>query len=823
MAFDQTTKTFDLVRALAETSIRGNGVAMAVTELGRWLSRERIPDEEFQHFLSQTAGLAYPNENGLQLRKKIDNSSHRLKLGGLDLLRSGSIGRMLAYDSRYCYVVTTAATLMSYHDQLFATEVLCDMAVGNFDKNKDRGSGTNYPHLIRRSRLWPVAKKVVDSIAQNVVNCGYDLRTDLPSEFKHACLHCLQHRDLAACLMTIQRSTTELLIISEYFVADLFIWLRCHWDGERAWNDSSPDSDIIYLATMFYVTNIVSLGTIVVTMAGKIAYETISPDTSTKVTLMVKKLCSTSGLAHAYNVGDKVQIHSMVDGLQKPLLHVEAKPIRPMSSLRLPLYCAESINHGSFSPIMLGWEHGLLNTSQLDNICLITQEIVRWLLNLELRPQTNHRGSMAFRPIFTNAKSTYPTLEHLLSRWPGITNIPFGTPPDNFVVFKKPPEVMINRDSSDWVKCFPPLATLLDKIAHDCRCESCKERKPVGQGKSGCLRETAFTAFSILIGHTIADGFGAKDTSGMVDVKWLSEAVQGLLCELVFDERVSWDVWLKVATGVALGCPWKSLPLEEDSTGASLIAATQFGSMVATASWVDLNRQQSRKGCFGFDVAEGRFAAIDNIADEFAVLKTEATMALADEVLNQASRSFPHVVEQFVFNRTTATDDTHARSSVAVIPQPNPFYRLLTLVRTESFYRIVDPAQTLWSLLKAHYFDCTHPIHETDIEDIPSDMNIWSFDDVLGGWDEQFRPEVPESGDVDDAQYGVEMAVCNTPLKLNVAMALSYNGLLVLDSRKSCLLAAYDYINGDKWEEASFPSKRILDMRLDEGALSRVD
>lgn len=46
------------------------------------------------------------------------------------------------------------------------------------------------------------------------------------------CLHSVSADVLAACIMTVRHATTDILVMCDYFVADLFLWIQAHWFGQ---------------------------------------------------------------------------------------------------------------------------------------------------------------------------------------------------------------------------------------------------------------------------------------------------------------------------------------------------------------------------------------------------------------------------------------------------------------------------------------------------------------------------------------------------------------------------------------------------------------
>jgi hypothetical protein len=111
----------------------------------------------------------------------------------------GSIGRMMAADDNYLYLVTTVAVIMRYHTIEYATNALCNFVLDPGDST-DR---VNPPYDVRKTRVKPVLNKIVNSIALNVVNSGHCLK-DLPNELKNLCSHETEYLVFAATIASIQ-------------------------------------------------------------------------------------------------------------------------------------------------------------------------------------------------------------------------------------------------------------------------------------------------------------------------------------------------------------------------------------------------------------------------------------------------------------------------------------------------------------------------------------------------------------------------------------------------------------------------------------------
>lgn len=317
----------------------------------------------------------------------------------------------------------------------------------------------------------------------------------------------------------------------------------------------------------------------------------------------------------------------------------------------------------------------------------------------------------------------------------------------------------------------PPLSALVKNVAIDCRCEECISnrvkgtRTYVASFRHGCLGEAALSAFLMLLAHVIADGFGAPDASGLVDVKGVCSLTQKLLIDLIINRRLSWDEWFQVAAGLYLGCTFRGLRIPPQE-GGSLIAAAQYSSLVTVSRWLDMTKPHNKKGCFTFDVAEARIAGIDAVSEEFAVIRTEETMELSYDTRNNPKSSvLKHATNQQNFDRLLAIDTCMPEVHLAIMSTDKFEYRPLTMIKSRLYVPIVDPSQLLWGLIKGQDFQCQHRKDQhPQIEKLGPNTTVWSFEELLGGWEHECSQTEPESGSssTDDFRFDAEISTCNT-------------------------------------------------------------
>jgi hypothetical protein len=96
-----------------------------------------------------------------------------------------------------------------------------------------------------KSRLLPVVMKIVESITLNVVN-GSGNFDNLPEEIRGTCSHHIDSHTFAAAAMAICRSSGDVIIRCNRFLADLYMWLLAHIEGDIS---LSIAGNIIHRAT----------------------------------------------------------------------------------------------------------------------------------------------------------------------------------------------------------------------------------------------------------------------------------------------------------------------------------------------------------------------------------------------------------------------------------------------------------------------------------------------------------------------------------------------------------------------------------------------
>ena len=478
-------------------------------------------------------------------------------------------------------------------------------------------------------------------------------------------------------------------------------------------------------------------------MSGKVVYNQPLGTEPRKITMVIRYSPATEADAPKDTRDSYIRISTSLDGVLHVLLHEEPNDLKGSNpSKRLALYSVDHVlKRLEPSGIYLPSTPLLtLNQKELFNITLTAQYTAQWLLKLSLRPESGF-CDLSFVPVLSGPTEGIVKLGELFQQWPAISRLHGfhlnAMQEDKTIVFKPPPEVRAptlssvfgrdgkhpvfedqiprrnNTDNEEVndaeliVKCFQKVQDVLDVIQQRCDCPSCTVKSPIGSGKPGCLSETAMMVNSTLLAHTIAEGFGAPDVSGLVDNQEVRHDVQRLLRGVVKDAIVSWNTWFALATSVFLGCSSPNRYMDA-SEGAGELLAVQYGSKVVAANWADISARLRLDGIFGFDVAAGHMTGLTS---EDAIVQAERTMERPNSPDNSMLEG-----EGWVFDDDDDEDFT-GREILSYGPDvdvsdivPGFFvfnaagqksHRLITILQTEKYHRYIDPAHGVSSLSRS--------------------------------------------------------------------------------------------------------------------------
>jgi len=756
---DVSTRVLDLTRAVVDTLNKQNGMRSAIGDVLQWLARERIDEAEYDYCIGRARALAFPNQAGISIRQQITSSEAKIaQLGGLRMRVSSSIGRWLLFDEDYAYIVTTVAAVMAYHKLPFAAEALCNMIL---DRGEHHLNGVRYGYSIHRTRLMPVLTKFVDSVALNIVNAGHDLN-GLPEQLKIICSHSLNAATYAAVAMVVQRSAGDILITTKRFPGDMVYWLMNHFHG-----------------------------TLEISISGKVLYERTLGGLKTRLIILIPQGCIPGNCRSNNDINHDIRV-SVHAGKEFVEVVKEVYGYDPNvgPTNRQPLYSSDVLHH---------WERGILNKDERNRVRLAAQGMVKWLLQVPITPHGYKIGFQHDDRQQSHGRTL--RLEDMMKRFPSIIHRNFGQKASETAIYtgptmQSPPPSEPTTPATDTmsqydyeailasrmpvskiIDCFPIAAAVFEFVQERCTCSSCGRKAAVGKGKAGCLRETALDELLLLLAHAVADGFGADDVSGMVDFRIQKFAVCELFSDFINEGVLLWDTWFGLAALTYLGGNWSPATFTR-SEGSTAIACIQNGSLVATASWLNLNLELTRQEFFGAVFTQGQ---LSGVCGDFALVQTEKVMYLAEGVPIETEdrANTPEMVD------TLATDDCDAYLDTAILGAAGIPYRLLTMVKSAIHRRVVDPAAAIMAIHRSQQVQCSHKRNRYHVPSDPK-LKVFTFDQLLGSWN-------PEDDEYDlDAQDGKDIYVTwllETPLKFNVAMSLVPHGAIICQG-KSCLNCA---------------------------------
>jgi hypothetical protein len=534
----------------------------------------------------------------------------------------------------------------------YPSAAICDMLL---DESNHR-EGTSKLYRYEKSRLLPVVGKIVESITLNVVNCSGNFDA-IPAELLNKRSHRIDSHTFAAAAMAISRSSGDVIIRCNRFLADLYVWLLSHIEGD------------------------ISLST-----AGKISHRATFERPLRSVTMLADEACSeehdeiASALVISLNVGGAISTL-----LRHTADHAEIGG--SCLKIRQSLYDLLGQNRA-------GRIKKTLTPQELCEVIVAGQSIVRWLMNRPAFLYDSFQFVYSTQLDDDRAQSDIhvPTVDTLLGRWPAICNEDFG-PGTSTYNFEVPNHLGKDNDLNaetisvrDVLNCFPHARAIVEHACTRCQCTSCRtEVSGTGQNhgvvsKPGCLAYLAEDYLCLFIAHAIADGFGIPDASNLRDSSVIRYGVRKLMSELLFDRRIAWETWFSLAACTYLGCQWVETKVPGEKSAE--LVAIQHGFEVVVASWVDLRRGLASQGSFGYLIATGQLCDIET---DFGVLYTEETSPRAGTI---SDRKQPES-----HSMTANISEISLQSTITVIAQP--FFRLTTIAKAGNYLRIINPATVL--------------------------------------------------------------------------------------------------------------------------------
>lgn len=487
-------------------------------------------------------------------------------------------------------------------------------------------------------------------------------------------------------------------------------------------------------------------------VSGRRLFETKPAHSVRSLTMLVHKTCvdaTCQGLTEKIEVCEKTgnSWTKIMFGVSQNSHKAGSQPMRPESGetsssplLRKLVYDAKA------------QYFGVLNKEAKFRAKCLAHRMVKWLLGIPVEPFPN-TSLLAFRTLHNNEIDHHPVegaqtrIGDLLRRWPRSAHPEIEDEDDKSVIQRLVSVKKLELDDSQTdrmsfeqiLREFPAVVDYLLSFKKKCACVGCElERSSVDFCQHGCLRRNASDYLFLLIGNSIADGFGVDNVSGMLQVEQYLDQVRKLLSQLLHG-LVLWNTWFNLAAYTTLGYHPRlfreSSPMVPHGAEAgSALVAVQYGSLVAAASWTDLTSELKVRGCFKLDVALG---SMRGVMDEQAFAESELTMQLMD----MSEPSVPTEVTADPDGDTALRRDKSSFKIDNAIVSTEYNYRLLTIASTENYQRFVDPALAILCLAQSPEVRCLHTSASPSTAPIDRHIRFQTLDAIFGTWD-----LVPDAG-----------------------------------------------------------------------------
>ncbi|KAH7377498.1 hypothetical protein BKA64DRAFT_648977 [Cadophora sp. MPI-SDFR-AT-0126] len=845
---DLSARGVDLLTALTETANSPHSIVHVGIELGRWLGREKLSENQLQFCLEKARGLVIANSHGHHFYEAVMAGTTERAVGPLFVQPSGSLGRMMARDPFLCWMTSTIACLFEFHGEDFISDVLCSFII-QAQMEKDGKPLKEYQlawHPLRL-QLKPVLQKIISSIWFNIVNSGVvkagggkGSPTSLPTppELEEVCPrgHNLESHRLGIILSKLREIHGEAIVESDNIISNLTLWLIYHFKGRLR-----------------------------VIVSGKIVYDQVLGPEDSIIEHRAHKFCGIDGPCDKTS-NAKVKVYSSISGSLKKIF--TGKYDTQMTMEQSPRTRQKLYQPIRYPPGASGKE------SMRTLVRQTTFEIVSWILNLQLSREAAS-NDISFTVIWNRNEGIGEPEELLVSdiltRVPTIVNMGWGDIKAAVVVYSLPAasqksdatsddeadEIdmdddnhlntsgsgLADVDSEVILAHFPILRDLMEKVRKSCRCHHCLSSRPNAKLQEGCLQHTAFMEAMTYIAHSIADAFGADDCSGYTSRKMEHHGVVPILLDII-GGQVRWKAWLDTASQVLLGSPSideltkdlidedytiKSAFMDADQPDATVVAV-QYGNLAVVAPWLDISQRLEINRCFGFKIIQGRLGVITNDDSRFQSLQGEAVVIethQSDDVQSYTDR-FPFEAEEAGSQVAIGLDASSVKSDSLLVPAASTRYKLLMRVTSNSHSRLLDPAramikstQPIMTIPCGHGFDRKAETQQSGLA-----LKLYSFDELLGRWpdvekresedsinaprlwgqhadrqesesddDEDFPAgqyfSVPAAEEVDQVSViGPTLRVSqilDSYIKYNTALALLYDDITILNHGSACL------------------------------------
>ena len=767
------TAGLNFIKAMIDYSANGP-LADGIAATRQWLMREGIDEKAFMACRDLAADCAHPNKHGSQLQRGIDESDNMIllqaKKAPLQLIVSGSLGRLVGRSPDVAYMVTTVATLTKVHTQQAIVEILSSMIL-------DQGGHETKIQAkfdIRRTLIKATIEKIVDSIFVNVSNAGHKL-ANLPSELSKLHQHLLDDRTFAAIVMGINRSDGDIMVRSDRFLVNLTLWLLYHFEG-----------------------------TIEVYVQSSLLFKDQRGEHKRRLRLSISYHCFSNAEASwdeeclrrngkvEASVGSGISWKTFVKG-QDDTKH------RPVSYERHALY---DLDEMLANPVRRRIH---ITHDQRKKILDAARQILQWFFDLPLDKEWSLPGLLFIIDPRKKTSMGQRTIGDLFAQTPQMLQKATATGNlfSEAIAWDKVDEkqYQMESDSSDedknpedlpaplpvsletFTNWFPLLRDLLEIVQPDCVCMACRRAQGLDLCRPGCKRYDSFCRFNLHLVHGLCDAVGADHVSGQVDAQSLVQGIVGLLRGVITSKMIRWDdVFVLTASAITGKTLTTGLQELQDSAtigggdyvATSLHAAVQYGSLVVAASWLDISGDLRQTRPFSISIHEGN---VLGVADDFAIIACEAMDQQESDVISiekvEVGCAIPSAAGQ--------TDTSHAEVHAAVFLYGEQRYRLMTCVSTGPRLAVVDPSKVIAGHWHSEVESCQHRgAKMSPGRTAPDTLIVYDFEAAFASWwSPKGLPSLSLTTRVD------------THLKMNALLALVTNAA-ICDAETCCLDCVLD-------------------------------
>jgi hypothetical protein len=173
---DLAARSIDLLTILAKVAQSTETTQFIMKEVGRWLGREGLDENELQFYLESAHDLVKPNQQS-ELRsfyEAITDRKPKPSVVPLWAQPSGALGRLVARDPQQRWITSTISCLFRYHNESFVKDVICAFIMQTRFSHRSGKALSEYqlawhPDTLR---LGQILNKIVASNWLHIANSG---------------------------------------------------------------------------------------------------------------------------------------------------------------------------------------------------------------------------------------------------------------------------------------------------------------------------------------------------------------------------------------------------------------------------------------------------------------------------------------------------------------------------------------------------------------------------------------------------------------------------------------------------------------------------